>query len=61
MKHGEMKKIGGSWHIYKWKKGTTGATAFSSGFGDGDEIAICGSIFYSKYQLKKDMKRGKCI
>jgi hypothetical protein len=61
MKHDEIKQVGDSWYIRKWKSGLTGKTCFASCFGDDEQVAQCGNIFYSKYQLKKDMKRGNCI
>lgn len=59
MKSEETKKVGDSWYIYKWKR--NGRAKFASGFGDNEEVAICGGIYYSKLQLKKSMKRGNCI
>jgi len=56
MKHGETIKICDSWYIYKWKSFGR-KTMYASGFGNDENVAICGQGFYSKYQLLKDLKK----
>ena len=53
LKVNEILWIDDKWSIHKINYG--GRTVFRSGFGDTEQQAICGDIFFSKFQIKKDI------